>query len=884
MFRCIRCGATLAVDAGLCDPCRHTGPPLGDDPTIGSIAGLAAPVPARDHWTLVPGTVLADRYRIVNLLGEGGMGRVYRADDLRLGQAVALKFISPSRANDGSWLQRLYSEVRTARSVSHPNVCRVHDIVEDAGRTFLSMEYVDGEDLASLLRRIGHPPIKKATALASQICSGLAAAHAKGIIHRDLKPANVMIDGRGQARITDFGLATATEDQTTHGEVVGTPGYMAPEQSKGAPASIQSDLYALGLVLYELHTGHRPERAQSSDGKQKPIPPPANLTPQISREANEIVMRCLEVEPGERPASAVEVSAAFPFDAIAEAIKRDQTPAPELVAAAKVPQLSVRAAWMWFAAVLSGLGMLLAIAPYMEEVSFESSWKSPEVLVERTQQIIRDLGYASPPSDVYWRMDRNRAMLRFRVVQSPPLGMQNLGSAVQGVAVLDYRQSETHSLSSQPSVGRVSFSDPLVDAAGDISVRIDSRGQLLRFQTAPRAQTGQIANSEPTNWSTALRAAGLGEASLQPVNGKSFVPYAYEERRDWEGAYPGHPDTPIHVLAAATGGRLTYFEVRAPWDPATASNKKAYDKLDIIARATPAIVALLVLMLGVVIVRNNIRSQRADGKGALRVAAFVFLVTLCSDVLLAHFPLEALAATQTVSSLAANALFNSAFVWVSYMAVEPFIRKRMPHVLNSWIRLIEGRLLDSAVGREILVGSFLGVLMELGTVSCWYLPAWFKVRGVPSSSPFWQYMIGIHGWLSGLLDSAGMAVFDALGTLIFFCLARMLVRHNGAALLLTAVFLFAAGMAGGPLLLAVVAGLIVSAICLLSLLRFGLLAYAACLFVYFTLIKFPHTLSMKLWYSTQSVLTLFVVVGFAAFGFWRSVGNQPLFGNLMKES
>src|SRR5258708_10815965 len=161
---------------------------------------------AIDHGRFPPGSLLDGRYRIVGRLGKGGMGEVYRADDLKLGQPVALKFLSESVDRDPARLTQLHTEVRLARQVSHPNVCRVYDVGEYDGHTFLSMEYVDGEDLASLIRRVGRFPQDRATELARQICAGLAAAHDRGVVHRDLKPANIMLDGNGKIRITDFGL------------------------------------------------------------------------------------------------------------------------------------------------------------------------------------------------------------------------------------------------------------------------------------------------------------------------------------------------------------------------------------------------------------------------------------------------------------------------------------------------------------------------------------------------------------------------------------------------------------------------------------------------------------------------------------------------------
>ncbi|HSB60641.1 MAG TPA: serine/threonine-protein kinase, partial [Vicinamibacteria bacterium] len=232
------------------DPARPAsgggGSPRTPGPSGGTLVA-AGSTPGR----FLPGTLLADRYRLVGLLGKGGMGEVYRADDLKLEQAVALKFLPMGLEADRERLERFYNEVRVARQVTHPAVCRVYDIGEVEGQHFLSMEYVDGENLASLQRRIGRLPADKALEIARQVCAGVAAAHDKGVLHRDLKPENVMLDGQGNVRITDFGLA-GLED-TIRGDDVrsGTPAYMSPEQLSGREVTARSDVYSLGLVLYE---------------------------------------------------------------------------------------------------------------------------------------------------------------------------------------------------------------------------------------------------------------------------------------------------------------------------------------------------------------------------------------------------------------------------------------------------------------------------------------------------------------------------------------------------------------------------------------------------------------------------------------------------------
>jgi predicted Ser/Thr protein kinase len=264
-------------------------------------AATPTPSSSSEEGRFPPGTILAERYRIVGLLGQGGMGEVYRANDLKLGQPVALKFLPQATAKNQQMLARFHAEARIARQVSHPNVCRVYDIGEADGSTFLSMEYVDGENLHSLLRRIGRLPPDKAVEIARKLCAGLAAAHDKGVLHRDLKPANIMIDGRGQVLIADFGLAALAGQLDGSNVRDGTPAYMAPEQLAGKEASVRSDLYALGLVLHEMFTGKR----AFENGSERITP--ANVTSgvkDVDPLVERVIVRCLNVDPRNRPASA----------------------------------------------------------------------------------------------------------------------------------------------------------------------------------------------------------------------------------------------------------------------------------------------------------------------------------------------------------------------------------------------------------------------------------------------------------------------------------------------------------------------------------------------------------------------------------------------------
>jgi len=232
MIQCPKCTAQIPSESKFCLSCGQPAStpsqmttaqiPAGVSPKAAMETPHVARIISSDSIPaggFTPGTILADRYRIIGLLGRGGMGEVYRADDLKLGRPVALKFLPPKLAEDPVRRERFFAEVRITRQLSHPNICRVYDIAEMEGRHFLSMEYIDGEDLASLLKRIGRLTNEKALDIARQLAAGLAAAHERGVLHRDLKPANIMLDGHGRVRITDFGLAIAVEDESQAAEI-----------------------------------------------------------------------------------------------------------------------------------------------------------------------------------------------------------------------------------------------------------------------------------------------------------------------------------------------------------------------------------------------------------------------------------------------------------------------------------------------------------------------------------------------------------------------------------------------------------------------------------------------------------------------------------------
>ena len=258
---------------------------------------------ASDAARYVPGHVLAGRYRMIARLGKGGMGEVWRADDLVLETPVALKLIYSA---DPEARKLILNEVRLARQITHPAICRVFDVGESTGEVFYSMELVDGEDLATLVRRMGRLPMEKVIDIGQQLCDGLAAAHAQGILHRDLKPANVLIDQDGLVQITDFGIAI-TRDGAEHPGQLGTPRYMAPEQlDPAASLSERTDIYALGLILYELLVG-RPAYDLRQAGQRQP-PKPSTLVNEVDPGLERAIVKAMSPDPQNRPASVLELS------------------------------------------------------------------------------------------------------------------------------------------------------------------------------------------------------------------------------------------------------------------------------------------------------------------------------------------------------------------------------------------------------------------------------------------------------------------------------------------------------------------------------------------------------------------------------------------------
>jgi hypothetical protein len=281
---------------------------LSDVPDAATVIAGEALSSAAANPSLSPAAIaaLGVRYEILGEAGHGSMGNVYKARDRETGETVALKLLKPEIASDQAMMDRFKNELLFARKITHKNVCRVYEFNRVGGIAYTSMEFVEGESLRSVLNRFGGLPQRKATDLALQICSGLKEAHAQGIVHRDLKPENVMIDGQGNVKIMDFGIARSMEAGTRlTGSMVGTPAYMAPEQVAGKPVDYRTDIYSLGLILYEMFTGVPAFSADNSIAialkqMREDPPPPHEIEPNIPVGTERAILKCLEKDPARR--------------------------------------------------------------------------------------------------------------------------------------------------------------------------------------------------------------------------------------------------------------------------------------------------------------------------------------------------------------------------------------------------------------------------------------------------------------------------------------------------------------------------------------------------------------------------------------------------------
>jgi hypothetical protein len=900
MPACPSCNTDISESAVFCPRCSAP-TPWGTDVTH----LMTTPVPATktrktmsttswlsstdaiDHGRFQPGVIFDERYRIIGRLGKGGMGEVYRADDLKLGQPVALKFLPPEVDTDPARLTQLHTEVRMARQVSHPNVCRVYDVGEYEGNTFLSMEYVDGEDLSSLIRRVGRFPQDRGIELARQICAGLAAAHDRGVVHRDLKPANIMLDGSGKIRITDFGLAGAAGEKLRSG----TPAYMAPEQLAGGEVTPRSDIYALGLVLFELFTGRRALEGNSlaemiakreTDGIAAPSTIVRELDPAIDR----AIMRCIEADPAQRPASALAVAAALPGgDPLAAALAAGETPSPEMVAAAGTTSaLSATRALLGLAVSLGAMAAWAILSDRVLITSVVPMPKPPVLLVERAKQIITSLGHSPGVDSAYSIVPAN--FLEYST-RHPELGTrERLASGTPPALHFWYRGSPTVMIPTGDRP-RVAPDDPPMLVSGMTTLVLDPEGRLVRFAAIPpqldppSPQSGFGATGPPsTNWKVIFDAAGLDMATFTSVEPEWTPAHYVDSRAAWKGPMPDVPGQDLRIEAGAYRGKPVFFQQVAAWTtptrmPATIAERTQLRWFAVVLQ----LVVLAIFAAAALIARHNLRKGRGDRRGAFRLAGVILLAALGVWALDSKHVADP--NVEITRFFTGQPLWAAGLLWLLYLALEPYVRRFWPATLVSWSRMMSGQWRDPLLGRDILFGIALGALVNVVGLASQYLTVRLGYAMTPGV-PDLRLLLGTDVVIARTLNHVFNGVLNALFAVFGMVLLKMIFKREGLAagiaIALTMLLAVRGIFDGGAPLINGIAALVIVTAIVLTVQKLGLVATVMLFLTNFMMSSAAVTLDSSKWFFGNSVLLIAIPAALACYAFYASRGGEPLLG------
>jgi len=809
------------------------------------------------------------------------MAAVWEAEDKVLTRRVAIKVLHPHLAGDDGFRTRFRREAVAAARLAHPHIVTTYDTGRDADVAYIVMELVDGTTLARLLKTRGQLPVAQAVDVAVQVADALACAHAHGVVHRDVKPANILLREDGHVKVADFGIAKAGAggDLTRTGVVMGTAKYLSPEQVSGSPADAGSDIYALGLILYELYSGKpaftATTVAELREQKETKTPTAlSDIRQGVDPIVERLILRCLERDPRARPASTRQLGAALPGgDPLAAAIAAGETPSPEMVAASGGKEgLRPAAAVILLAATL--LALLLAAALNAKNSPFlaASPGEPPQALAVRARQLNQLAGHPEP-SDSAYGYDYD-----FDFIHS----LRN----PDGVTLRADRLSDYSAVSfwfrqgSGPLVGDFGFlgtaGNPAFLQPGETSLLLDNEGRLKRFEAAPRETSLEAGSPTAPNWAQWLIAAGLDPSGWTPAEPQQTPPHFADQRAAWHGSLPYGHHIPARIEAASYHGRLVYFEIMGSWSRPLQSGVNFPSTGVRIYNLTELGFLVVAVLGGLVLARRNLRLGRGDRRGAARIA-FTGMVLVTIRWLSLEHHVATLDELVLMMMFVALALTVVAFFWTLYIALEPLVRRRWPHILVTWTRLWMGEWRDPKVGRDVLIGCASGAAYVLLGRVFWAAPAWF---GHPAALEFTEVVppMGTREFLAGLSFRLLVVIAGGLASVLVLFIMRVLLRKDLAAAAVLAVL---SALLTGPrtsyIWLDVAAGLLAASLAVFVLFRIGLVAFSALALVDQFFIQFPITLQTSAWYFGLGLAALFIIAGIAVYGFRVSLAGSRLF-------
>ena len=903
---CASCGAAINIEKSVDDGYVATRVYSKEESKISSSrgpgrrpssdgAGSSSSSLEGSSYRFPPGTILGERFRIVGPLGKGGMGEVYRADDLKLAQSVALKFLPEHLTQDPERLELLYNEVRLARSVSHPNVCRVYDIGEIEGQHFLSMEFIDGEDLSSLLRRIGRLPGDKGIDIARQICGGLYAAHERGVIHLDLKPSNIMIDGRGKVRITDFGLARLTMTSGNQSGMVGTPAYMAPEQLAGGGVGEHSDIYALGLIFHEIFTGKAVFRASSIAEmiRIRDQSAPSRISAvfkDLDPVVNKIIQRCLDNDPAHRPANVVQIAAALPGgDPLAAAVAAGETPSPELIAASGnvggiQPRWALLLLSLFFVAMATCL-FLVRLASPLKEASFELK---PAVLEHQAQDVCKELLGIDPAtvrdsSYGYW----------YNPDRIPASASLEQGTEDQNLEFW-YRQSPNYLSPNHPFLyarqpRQVTLVDPAPITTGMAGVRLNGNGQLREISVVPSLampnEGSKVENVTEEIWTKAFQWAGFRYEEFEQVSSQWAPPWNADTYYAWQRKSSSDEAEELRIEAASFQGRVCYFQVIQPWTTRQwtlpthvlpQGNKSGNSVTNFGELAQDALFFLLggpLLIISIILAIHNLKLGSTDKVGALKFAAVMLIVDFMLGIFESHHNSSVGLEMTTILSCLINGLGRTVRFWIYYLALEPFVRKTWPKVLVSWNRLLQGKVTDPFVAKEILIGCVLGAVgAGLVAVSVTIDDASVQtLMGRKFCKP--EILAGGQFVIAGMIQ----ALYGALPgvfTMLVIVVFRLITRFDALAILAFVSYWTYVSSGPNDSWMSILLTALLQLLTVIIVLKFGLLALIVFNIVEALLTFFPITFNTDDWFFPMGLIGFAIPAVIAIAAFFLAMGDK----------